>query len=167
MLDLPLNWQGELLSTQGPQQIWRIERPALPDLAVLGCQVEELPAVGFWCEHRGVMWLLQSQGEEIWLTRVSMVANTAQQSAHNWRGRQLQSVKDRGQQLNIYWSQQHPQQLYQFVQFRYLSRRPRLLELSHGRFYLSLQRPIEELFLYVQNGSTLVLSALPNGPSER
>ncbi|MDN7125703.1 hypothetical protein [Pseudidiomarina terrestris] len=157
LMDLPLDWQGELLVEQSSHQTWRIISPDTPQLHLIGCQVTELTNLGFWCEHRGAMWLLQQHQGQYWLTR--LVRAKTQPSPSDWRGLPLQELASEGQQITIHLSKQHPQQLFQFAQFRYQSRKPRLLELSHGRFYLSLQLPTEDLFLYQQGSQTLVVSA--------
>ncbi|MGQ4277646.1 hypothetical protein ACQ5ES_11410 [Pseudidiomarina sp. E22-M8] len=159
-MDLPLNWQGELLAQQPSHVTWRISHPQQPQLTVLGCDVQELPAVGFWCEHQGKMWLLQKQQNDYWLTQFSATAKRSSFTHSNWRGKQLQQLLSEGQVLSVYLSKQHPTQLLQFVEFRHRGRAPRLLELDHGRFHLSMQHPTEELFLYPQGGQTLVVSAL-------
>lgn len=164
-MELPLDWQGELLAEQHSHRTWHISYPSQPQLEALPCQVTELVSVGFFCEYQGAMWLLQEQNGENWLTRFSRRDKALAQP--DWRGEPVQELTSEGQMLRVYLSNQHPKQLYQFVQFRYQGRAPRLMELSHGRFYLSLQLPAEELFLYQQGTRTLVVSALTVGTSKR
>lgn len=157
---------GELLAQQQTHSTWRISYPQSPQLTVLGCDIKELPEVGFWCEHQGRIWLLQKQHDDYWLTRFSAAQAMPSQLSNSWRGTQLQKLISQGQVLRVYLSKQHPKQLLQFVEFRYRGRAPRLLELSHGRFHLSLQKPTEDLFLYAQGGQTLVLSARAVRPGD-
>ncbi|MFC0444166.1 hypothetical protein ACFOD1_07830 [Pseudidiomarina halophila] len=165
-MDLPMDWQGELLARQPTHSIWRVSYPQPPQLEKLGCAVNELPQVGFWCEHQGSLWLLQKQQDDYWLTRFSASQTMPSKINQNWRGAQLQKLLSEGQELSIYLSKQHPEQLLQFVKFRHRGREPRLLELNHGRFHLSLQKPTEDLFLYSHGGQTLVVSARPVRPGD-
>lgn len=158
-VELPVEWQAEQWVTQATVTNWRLHTNQPPRLQQLGCEVFQLTENLKWCEHDRFIWLLQKQEGVYWLSQYRRDDPAAMGSSRNWRGSLMQRFRADGQVIMIYQSEHHPRQLETFVNLRYQAREPQFMELSHGRFYLSLQNPTEDIFIYARVEGTLVVSA--------
>lgn len=158
-LDLPVAWQAELWSQQQTTTHWHIDATTVPKLTELGCtEVVTFGALS-WCEHDASLWVLFTERGTLWLSRYRRSAQVPQYM-DDWRGSPLQQFSAEGQQISVHLSPHHPQQFHRLMRFRFAHRKPQIRELSHGRFYLSLQEPHEDVFIYAQQQGSLLVSAL-------
>ncbi|RUO57335.1 hypothetical protein [Pseudidiomarina insulisalsae] len=158
-IDLPPDWQATVWSEQRSQTIWQLRRGALPSLTQLGCQPVHQFARFSWCEVNHQLWVLQESAGQFWLTRYRRLPKPTVAPRNNWRGRLLQQFNGQGKSIEVFLNKHHIKQLRSFVELRFTHRRPQFLELDHGRFYLALQNPVEDIFIYPHGDELLLLSA--------
>lgn len=158
--DLPLEWNAQLWSSQTSLTLWRLNTHNAPRLQQLGCDVDERITNLSWCEQGPYLWLLQQHSDAYWLSQYRRHEGTDFAQPSDWRGILMQQFTTQGQRIVIYQSERHPRQFERFLKLRHQARQPQFTELSHGRFYLSLQNPREDVFIYARSQGSLLLSAL-------
>lgn len=156
--ELPANWQAQEWSTQGNSTLWQITSPSPPVLNHLGCEVTEEAGLITWCMHEHTLWLLTREGETYWLSAYQREKPTSVTS-RSWYGEELQSFRTDGQEIAVYRNQFGVQQIQRFINLRHTHRNPQFTELSHGRFYLALQNPLEHVFIYTNADGSVLVSA--------
>lgn len=156
--ELPTQWHAELWSRQETSAIWRLAPTQQPDLNEINCNALRIAEGLHGCEVSGSYWLMQEIDGVYWLTEFRASSPVADVVLNDWRGRKIQQFTTQGRQLTIYQNRHHPRQLESFIAFRQQSRNPTFRELSHGRFYLSLQRPVEDIFIFVREQGCLLVS---------
>lgn len=157
--DLPEYWHAEAWSTQETTVLWRLTPTQQPRLEHLECQVFQLSNQLSWCEKGTSLWLLQKLDDVYWLSEFRKARRTSLDEQQDWRGTKLQQFSAQGESLTIYDNPHHPKQLENYIHLRHRGRNPQFTELSHGRFYLSLQNPREDIFVYARTQGLLLVSA--------
>ncbi|WP_417691281.1 hypothetical protein [Pseudidiomarina sp.] len=158
VIDLPAEWGAVEWSVQETMTHWQLAVQHPPQLELLGCQVSRWMSHFAWCETGESLWMLQKLNDVYWLSELRSSPATKRPATSNWRGVKLQHFKTQGQIIEVYRSPHHPKQLESFIKLRHQVRKPKLMELSHGRFYLSLQNPTEDVFIYQRASGTILVS---------
>ena len=157
--ELPAEWNALEWAVQATVTHWQLAVKHPPQLEVLGCQVSRWMPHFSWCESGESLWLLQQLNDVYWLSEFRHAPTKELPATSNWRGLRLQRFSAQGQIIEVHRSPHHPQQLESFLKLRHQLRKPKMMELSHGRFYMSLQNPTEEVFIYQRAEGTLLVSA--------
>lgn len=157
-VDLPDQWHAELWSAQETTTLWRLGAAQEPHLEHFECKVFQFKLLA-WCEKGASLWLLQNIDGSYWLTEFRKTRQVSVVEQQDWRGIKLQQFSAQGKLITIYESPYHQRQLKNYINLRHQGRKPQFTELSHGRFYLSLQNPSEDIFVYARNQGLLLVSA--------
>ncbi|WP_258808488.1 hypothetical protein [Pseudidiomarina sp. CB1] len=158
-VDLPSEWLAEVWSTQATSTVWRLALAQTPRLEQLDCQTMTIKALLSWCEKDSSLWLMQQLDGVYWLTEYRRTSLSTSVVQSDWRGTRLQQFSAQGQTVAIYQNNYHPKQLERYLKLRHSGRHPIFTELSHGRFYVSLQKPSEDIFVYARTQGSLLVSA--------